>query len=321
MIEPALEEVTKTIVRELAEVTPDEDVLVLTDVELEPIARSVAGESRRVGAETVLSVMKRLQYHGNEPPEMVAEAMKNVDIVFAVLATSLTHTNARRGAAEAGARTFILRGVDFDTMTEGGINTNYEELTAMTASVHEKLADGETVTVTSPAGTDITMDITDRVGFALDGSFQNDVDLTTGVPQGEAPIAPVEGTAQGTVVIDYSMDNIGRVETPIVLEFEDGYVTNVDGGDSADRLSEIIADADEEAGNLAEFAIGTNPDARLTGILAEDKKAAGTVHFAVGDNMSLGGTVSSNVHLDGMVLEPTVVVDGETIVKAGNILV
>jgi leucyl aminopeptidase (aminopeptidase T) len=116
------------------------------------------------------------------------------------------------------------------------------------------------------------------------------------------------------------MDNIGRLEEPIELTFEEGFVTEVDGGSDADRLREIIEGADENAGNLAEFAIGTNPDARLIGNLAEDKKLAGTVHFAVGDNESLGGSLQSNIHLDGLVLKPKVRLDGEVVVEGGKLL-
>lgn len=69
-----------------------------------------------------------------------------------------------------------------------------------------------------------------------------------------------------------------------------------------------------------EFAIGTNPNARLIGNLAEDKKLLGTVHFAIGDNKSLGGVVESSVHLDGLMLKPTVLIDEKALVKAGRLL-
>jgi leucyl aminopeptidase (aminopeptidase T) len=78
---------------------------------------------------------------------------------------------------------------------------------------------------------------------------------------------------------------------------------------------------DDNARNIAEFAIGTNPNARLTGNLAEDKKLLGTVHFAIGDNKSLGGRVASTIHLDGLMVKPTVVADDRrTIVQDGKLL-
>jgi leucyl aminopeptidase (aminopeptidase T) len=84
---------------------------------------------------------------------------------------------------------------------------------------------------------------------------------------------------------------------------------------------EQLFERDETARNIAEFAIGTNPNARLIGNLAEDKKLLGTVHFAIGDNKSLGGEVESSVHLDGLMLKPTVFADKEVLVENGRILV
>jgi len=97
-------------------------------------------------------------------------------------------------------------------------------------------------------------------------------------------------------------------------------VTDVTGGSQADELQQIIDENDENAGNIAEFAIGTNPKAKLIGNLAEDKKLAGTVHFAVGDNESLGGTLKSSIHLDGVVRTPTVELDGVVVVDNGQIV-
>jgi leucyl aminopeptidase (aminopeptidase T) len=65
--------------------------------------------------------------------------------------------------------------------------------------------------------------------------------------------------------------------------------------------------------------IGLNLHARLVGNLAEDKKKLGTVHFAVGDNESLGGTTQCDIHLDGVVLNPTVTLDGETVITEGDV--
>jgi leucyl aminopeptidase (aminopeptidase T) len=55
--------------------------------------------------------------------------------------------------------------------------------------------------------------------------------------------------------------------------------------------------------------------------LAEDKKLLGTVHFAIGDNESLGGQIQSTVHLDGLMLKPTVIADKKILVENGKILI
>lgn len=121
-----------------------------------------------------------------------------------------------------------------------------------------------------------------------------------------------------TIVFDYSVDSIGLLGRPVTLTVKDGVVTEVSGGFEAERLKRIIDGADSNARRIVEFAIGTNPQARLTGNLAEDKKRMGSVHFAIGDNHAIGGVIRSSIHLDGMVLHPTITVDGKKIVEEGR---
>ncbi|MDF1591954.1 MAG: aminopeptidase [Desulfobacterales bacterium] len=152
----------------------------------------------------------------------------------------------------------------------------------------------------------------------MDGYYHDDYGFAA-LPPGEAPTCPVEGSANGTLVFDYSMDGIGRLSEPLKLLVKNGQVVSLSGGSEEVHFIEQIFKRDPSARNLAEFAIGTNPNARLIGNLAEDKKLMGTVHFAIGDNKSLGGVVESSVHLDGLMLKPTVTADKEILVKAGEI--
>ena len=70
--------------------------------------------------------------------------------------------------------------------------------------------------------------------------------------------------------------------------------------------------------NLAELGIGTSDRAKLTGNVLEDEKILGTVHVAFGASAAIGGTVSVPVHLDGVVLEPSLEVDGKRCSTAGG---
>ena len=74
---------------------------------------------------------------------------------------------------------------------------------------------------------------------------------------------------------------------------------------------------------IAELGIGTNPKARLTGKLMTDEKVMGTIHIAIGDNASpsYGGVNQAPIHIDGVVGQPTLVVDGETLIEEGRYLV
>lgn len=318
MIDLELSELSRRIVEELAAVQAHEEVLVLTDAQLVPVARTLTAAARAADAGAMLMVMPRTEAHGNEPPSTVTEAMKASDVTFTVTTHSITHTRARNAASDAGTRVVVMRGVTEEMMLEGGMNVDLEELRDVTGAVRDAVQAAEQAYVSSPAGTDVRFDLTDRPAFSLDGFF-HDYGFSA-LPAGEAPTSPAEGSASGTVVIDYSMDNIGVLEEPIELTFEDGYVTTIQGDTEADRLRTIVEGADENAGNMAEFAIGTNPNARLIGNLAEDKKKRGTVHFAIGDNASLGGSLESTIHLDGVVLDPTVQLDDEVVVEDGTLL-
>jgi hypothetical protein len=69
------------------------------------------------------------------------------------------------------------------------------------------------------------------------------------------------------------------------------------------------------------FAIGRTLDtARISGGLLEDEKVMGTIHVAIGDNASMGGTVKVPVHLDGVVRNPSVWLDGVAWMEDGTVL-
>ncbi len=304
---------------EVIGVRASDSVLVVTDASKFNVGQVFASVCRSLGSETVLTIMPMTGEHGNEPPETIAAAMKAADIVFAPTTHAITHTRARQASAAAGARVVILRGVDEDMMIKGAMAGDFKEVRTLTAKVAEALSGVDTVRVTSPAGTDVTFSIRGRKVFRLDGFFQKEMGFAA-LPGGEAPTSPVEGTADGTLVFDYSMDSIGRLSQPLRLEVRAGRVVSMTGSSEEVQVIENHFENDENARNIAEFAIGTNPNARLIGNLAEDKKLLGTVHFAIGDNKSLGGDVESIVHLDGLMLKPTVVADGRrTLVQDGKV--
>lgn len=306
------------IVEQCLSVEAGEEVLVITDPRKVGVARSIATASTAAGANTVIATMPLLESHGNEPPATVAEAMVTADVVFTCTTKAITHTKARLRAAENGVRTGILRSVTEDMMVEGAMTVDFEQLRRRTEALAEILGDANEGTVTSENGTDVSFSLEGNQAFSLDGYFHEEYGFAT-LPPGESPTHPVEGTTQGTIVVDVSMDNIGQLDEPIRLEVTDGFVTDVSGGDEAHQLQQLLERSDDNARNIAEFAIGTNPKAKLIGNLAEDKKLEGTVHFAIGDNESLGGTTQSEIHLDGVLRSPTVRLDGELVVENGRL--
>ena len=81
-------------------------------------------------------------------------------------------------------------------------------------------------------------------------------------------------------------------------------------------------DKNNNASYVAEFAIGTNPSAKITGVILEDEKVLGTCHIAFGDNTSFpGGKNKSIIHLDIIILKPTIKLDKKIIMEKGKLLI
>lgn len=309
----------RMIVEECVSLRSDEQVVVVADTETVPIAEVLAQAAHAGGGEVVISIMTPREQHGNEPPRPLAAAMQAADVVLMAVTHAITHTTAHKEALARGARACIMRSVTVDTMIHGAITADYREVRAVTQRLMRVLDEARRVRVTSPEGTDLTLSIEGRKALGL-YSFATEPGTFTSLPSGEAAIAPLEGSAEGVLVFDHAIDNVGRLDTPVRAEVREGRIVGVDGGPDAERLRSLLQ-LDANATNIAEFAIGTNPRSRLLGNMAEDKILLGTVHIGIGDNHAIGGRVESQIHLDGILLNPTVEIDGQRIVEQRRLLV
>jgi leucyl aminopeptidase (aminopeptidase T) len=138
------------------------------------------------------------------------------------------------------------------------------------------------------------------------------------LPGGEVSLPPIEGTTAGVVVWERVASDLGALEAPVRIEVRDGRAVTIEGGPSAARLREIVASI-VDADNIGEIGIGLNPAARIGDEITEAKKAFGTVHVALGDSANeYGGEVECEVHLDGLVMAPTIEFDGVAVVIDGR---
>lgn len=295
-----------------------EQVLVVTDGPCRKIGEVLWLAAKEAGAEAVLLEMEPRENHGQEPPGMVAAAMKSAQVVLLPTFRSLSHTRARKEANQAGARVGSMPMITEDMLART-LSGDYHQIEDSCHHYARLLSEGKMVRIISPGGTDITFSIEGREGWADTGMYHEPRSFGN-LPAGEAFVAPVEGTASGMVVIDGSMAGIGRVDVPIELIVENGLAVDIKGGEGAARLKQIVDKHGQQARNIAELGIGLNPNAMLTGLTLEDEKIAGTVHLALGDNSTFGGTVEVDSHLDGVILNPTLEIDGKIIIQDGKLL-
>ena len=298
----------------------NESVLVITDENKREIGYSLFENAKRLGHQSLLVEMKAGKINGEEPLESVAELMKKFDVVFVPTTKSITHTDARRNASAKGVRVATFPGITKEIMIRG-MNADYNAISKRSIKLKKILEKGKQIKVTAPAGTDITFDIAGRTAIASKGLFQKKGE-SGNLPTGETFLAPVEGTANGVFVADGSFAGLGLMKnTKVKVEVKNGFATKITGGKPAQKLNAMLDEVGRRARNIAEFGIGTNDSAKLSGVLLEDEKVMGTVHIALGNNVTMGGTFNVPIHVDGVIKKPTVWMDGKLLMKDGKLLV
>src|SRR4030042_1862434 len=127
-----LDRTARMIVDYAVQVKPGENVCILTDTNKLSIAEALARASYAVGAETVVCIMTPRQMHNEEPPKVIAAAMKAAQVLIMPTTYAITHTETTRAVLQAGARIMVLREITEDTFTNGAMTANYEEVYALT---------------------------------------------------------------------------------------------------------------------------------------------------------------------------------------------
>jgi leucyl aminopeptidase (aminopeptidase T) len=260
--------------------------------------------------------------HGAEPGEEAARKMAQADVVIAITSYSLSHTDAREQACQAGARLASMPTFEPQMFYPGGpMAADYQQVAKDTRVIAELLTTAQKAVVRSREGTELSFSLAGRPGQVDDGIYTTQ-GAWGNLPAGEAYIVPVEGTAKGRVVVPKggSVD----ITEEMTFIFEGGWLREIlGGGRGGDRLRQLMqfdSDAEEHRlrRNLAELGVGTNPNAKSPINLLEAEKIRGTVHVAVGDNAHMGGQISCDLHEDFVLPQPDLILDGKLVIEAGQ---
>jgi leucyl aminopeptidase (aminopeptidase T) len=309
---PDLAPAVRTIVRRCLAVKPGEEVLVIADQRTRVIGEALRDEAAAASADAVLTIMDERATDGTEPPRVVAEALAACDVFIAPTSRSLSHTMARKRASDAGARGATMPGVT-EEMLARVMAVDFDAMARHSQAVAGLLDEGDVAHVTCPRGSDLRLDLSGRRGISDDGDLRQPGAFGN-LPCGEGFIAPLTGS--GTIVAT-SLAPLGLSDEPATLTVRDGRIVSAEGGLGPEYLK--LLEAHGELGtNLAELGVGTNDRARLTGNVLEDEKILGTVHVAFGASAGIGGTVSVPIHLDVVILDASLEIDGRPVLDHGS---
>ena len=316
--EQQFQKASEIALRDCMGLQPNETLLIVTD----EIKREIGLQLHEVGKtlckESILVEIKSREINGQEPPAVVAEMMKKVDVVVCPTAKSLTHTDARRNAVKESVRFGTMPGISKDIMIRC-LNADYDKIIELTDFIAKKLIGVKNIRVVTSKGTDITMPVENRNILPSTGVLR-EKGASGNLPSGEVYLAPWEDKTNGRLVIDGSVAGIGMVETPITIDIINGYAEKIEGGAEAQKLIETLDKSGRDARAVAEFGIGTNYKAILTGQILEDEKVYGTIHIAFGNNLTMGGKIAVSSHIDGLVKDPDVYFDNNLVMAKGKII-
>jgi aminopeptidase len=298
----------------------NETLLIVTDDKTLSIGKSLFEVGKSLAKETTLVVMQERKVNGEEPPGQIAELMGKYDAVICPTKKSLTHTAARRNACENGARVATMPGITEEVMIRT-MGADYLKIAERTYKLTEILDQGKMAHVTSEAGTDIYLPISGINAISSTGLVKEKGKYGN-LPSGESFLMPEEGKTEGIFVVDGSFASVGKIyEQPIRITVEKGFAVKIEGGVEAEKLKAALEPLGKQAHNIAELGIGTNDKAIVTGEILEDEKVMGTAHIALGNNISMGGTCDVGIHVDGVILNPTVKIDDRIILQDGKLMI
>ena len=317
----------KVVVNDCLGIKNNEKVIIITDEAKRKIAFEIFKASKTV-ADTIIIEIPATTRNGEEPPELVYGILEKADVIIAPTTMSLSHTNAFVNARRHGARVASLPGIT-EAMFLHSIDVDYKNMCSLTQHLAKYFLNKNKVKVTTKNGTCVEFSIEGRKPMSLDGVCHKNGGFIN-LPDGEMCVAPVEDSMNGVLAFDLSMSPdhktkwgiAGLLNGEIVkVEVKDGRITSFGNGRKAKVMRDLIFNSDKNANCIAEFAIGTNKKAKITGFILEDEKSLGTIHFAFGSNVSLGGINQSNLHLDAIMGLPDIFVDDAQVMRRGKLLI
>ncbi|GBE03687.1 MAG TPA: peptidase [Nitrospirae bacterium] len=247
---------------------------------------------------------------------------ESVNAIIALSHYSTSHTRFRKMLTTiCGARYASMPLFDRHMLT-GAMDVDWKKMAERSAGIAVRVNECEEIEISSPNGTAIWFSKKGReakedTGILTEpGSFSN-------LPAGEVYLAPLEGTAEGRLVLEWAPTR--KLDAPVTIYIKNGEAVKVEGNEPFVEYLEGKLAEDRKNRNIAELGIGTNDKAARPDNILESEKILGTIHIALGDNSSFGGKVSTPFHQDFVFFRPTVTLicgngEREDILKDGRLL-
>ncbi|MCH8020232.1 hypothetical protein IH785_10245 [candidate division KSB1 bacterium] len=311
----SLEKSTRAVLRNCFDLKPNESLLIVTDKSLADVGETIWKTALRISKNSLL--LKFSNGTDNQLPEAVQGSLAQANACFVLTSKPLdekTFNKARRN----GSRILVLQNAT-GTLIERTFETNYKKINNISRKISDLFSIGKSLHLQSPSGTEARLTISRMKGIAETGVVQQAGEFAS-LPAGEACVILNHKHINGMVAID-RIAGIKKLANPITLNVKEGEITQIKGGHEADELRKAIRKFGPAGRQIYEFGVGTNPGVKLGNSAQEDEKALGTIHVSFGQNKTTKVHGKMVQAIKGILLKPTLSVDGKLIVEKGRIVV
>ncbi len=203
---------------------------------------------------------------------------------------------------------------------ENAMRASPKKMAAFGKKLSSRLSKAKKVHITSKQGTDLTFRLGKRPVYIYDGILDAQ-DIKKGnnfvsLPSGEVGLAPLENSAEGTVVFDVPQASAGKLVKNLKWTFKKGKLTSFKASANVKALKDFYDNAHGEKDKIGFFGFGINPNAKVGYLM--NSIANGAVTIAIGGNVGIGGKNKSDYEASAVMAKATVELDGKAILKNGK---
>ena len=327
-----IEQGVKQAVENCLRVKAGESVVIITDTETSEIGSALKTAIEEITAEIQFFVMEDFGERPIDFPQAIGDAIKTADVSLYAAQGAKGELQTFRmqmlKAIEANSKLRHAHMIGITTqIMKDGMCSDYKEIQRISRLVYEKVRNAKKIKVVTEKGSNFVAEFSPELKWII-----SDGNITQGhwknLPDGEVFTSPLN--VNGKVVIDgclgdFFTDRYGSLEnTPIIIEVEDGRAIKesiqCNNEELRKELSKYLFQTDENSNRVGEFAIGTHTGlTELIYNLLQDEKFPG-IHIAFGSPLpgKTGAKWDSKAHVDGVIKNPTIYVDGEMIMEKGE---
>jgi leucyl aminopeptidase (aminopeptidase T) len=269
------------------------------------VVQATARAVYAAGAMPIVVLHPTLKEAFTEAPAPLAGAVERTDVWIEFAVNMVFLSSAWRAALDQGARYICLTGMDVTMLVNTIQRVRYDK-----------------VEVYSPGGTELTAFNQGR--RARQSGKLADTKGEAIMLGGQVSWCPMEETINGKLVFDAALfppAQLGKLTEKVELILKEGVVKEVAGGGEAKIFERWLASFnDPNMYRLAHYSLGFNPGVtKASGRIVEDERIFGIVEMGIGSQgpQIRGKTWTAAAHTDGVVMNPTIVLDGVDLEKDG----